>query len=806
MTNFLQDLRYGIRMLSKSPGFTAVAVLSLALGIGASASIFSFVDALLLRPLPVKEPGQLVSIFTKSKQYTRDRSSYPDYVDYRAQNHVFAGLAVYRLFPFSMSADGRPEVVWGNIVSGNYFSTLGVGTTVGRTFLPEEDDAPGVHKVAMLGHGLWQRRFGSDPGVIGKRVRLNGEDFTVVGVAARHFRGTERFMSCDLWVPAAAFLPRAGAELRERGVGSFSMIGRLKPGVSEKQAQAELDSLSRQLAQAYPKTNEGRSAVVLSESRASSAGAASFSVLLLAMVGLILLIPCANLANLLLARAQTRRREIALRQALGAGRLRLFRQLLTESLLLALLGGAAGLMVAYWAVGSLPALLPVTQWPIGFDFRMDTRVFLFTSALTVLSALLFGLAPALRTSRPDLIPALKSDTGAVGRSRRFSVRNVLVVGQVAVSLIVLSGAGLMVRTFWKFQAMDPGFQVKDMLLVSLIPALNRYEPVKSRALFEQLQKRVQALPGVTGVTLARLMPLGLDGSAIEVEIEGAPPSPGKSPQIGFNTVALDYFRMMGTPILRGRDFNSRDNFSGPRVALVNETLARRFPGGDPLGRRLRLVGPRGVDLEVVGVVRDGKYRKLTEEPRPFLYLAWGQRHEEQMTFLIQTAGNPRALAGPVRRELQALDKDLPVYDLMTMQEHMRIPLLEPRLTSGLVGGLGLLGLLLAMIGLYGVVSYFVNRRSREFGIRMALGAGRGDVFRLVLRQGLSLVLVGTGIGLAAAFPLARLIASELYGVGPSDPVTFTAVPLLLAAVGALACYLPARRATRVDPITALRYE
>ena len=838
MKTLWQDLRYAARMLLKSPGFTGIAIVSLALGIGANTSIFSFVNAVLLRPLPVTEPERLVFVYNSSRASQYNVSSYPDYVDYRDKNEVFSDTAASSGITVSLNSDDQTEAISGLIVTGNYFDVLGVRAAVGRTFLPEEDRTPGAHPVAIISHGLWQRRFAGDPNAVGKQLLMNGQSFTVVGVAPMNFNGAEVGGISDVYVPmmmqAVVRPPRSGYSgeknpdlLSVRGAGWLDIIGRLKPGVTIEQAQAGIQTLAKQLEQAYPDTNRDETATLFPVTKGDPEQRGtllSVAGLLMSVVGLVLLIACANVANLLLARASTRRREIGIRLALGASRGRLIRQLLTESVLLASLGGALGLLLAVWLVDALQTYPPPPNFfSFAFDFSLDARVLLFTMLLSLLTGIVFGIAPALQASNPDLVHALKDEAIVLpgkGARRRFSLRNLLVVAQVALSLVLLIGAGLFLRSLQHAQQIDPGFSPENVLVMPLNINLLRYTKPQGQEFYKLVTERIEAMPGVQSATLSRTPPLSGASRQSSVAIEGQEAasaasnseSTGASAETSSNTtlaasVGLRYFETLRIPLLRGRDFNAQDREGAPGVVVVNETFAKRyFPVQDPLGKHISLSGAKGPWLEVIGLARDGKYITLGEAPAPFVYQSLAQRHESGMSLMVRTRSDPANFLASVRREVQAVEKNLPVTNLRPMTELLSNSLYSARMGAGLLGVFGLLALLLAAIGLYGVMAYSVTRRTREIGIRMALGAQRGDVLRLVLREGMTLVGVGIFLGLLGAFALTRLLASFLYGVSTTDPSTFIGIALFLAAVALLASFIPARRASKVDPMIALRYE
>ena len=842
MGTLWQDVRYGVRMLWKSPGFTAIAVVSLALGIGANTSIFSFVNAVLLRPLPVAHPEQLVYVFSGNRTTPYNVSSYPDYVDFRDKNEVFSALIAYSPITLSLNSNDQADQISGLIVTGNYFDALGVRARAGRTFLPEEDGAPGAHPVAVISYGLWQSRFAGDPQIAGRQLLLNGQPFTIVGVAPAEFNGAELGETSDIYVPMAMQAlvrpPRAGYSgemnpdlLSKRGPRWLDLIGRLKPGVTREQAQAAMSTLAAQLAAAYPDTNREQTATIspVSKGDPTQRGTLlSVAGLMLAVVGLVLLIACANVANLLLARAASRRKEISIRLALGASRWRLVRQLLTESVLLSLTGGALGLLLAVWLVDAMRTYSPPGNFfPVAFDFSLDKSVLAFTLLLSVLTGLIFGIAPALQASKPDLVAALKDETavwpGAHGAfARRFSLRNLLVVAQVALSLVLLISAGLFLRSLQQAERIDPGFNPEHVLTMPLNINLLRYTKAQGQEFYRQVLERVAALPGVQSASLTRTPPMSGASRQSTVMIAGRTGGPDRvsssettsstGEDVANNTtlasaVALNYFQTLGIPLLRGRDFNAQDREGAPGVVIVNETFAKRyFPNQDPLGQRVSLNGAQGPWLEVVGLARDGKYVTLGEAPAPFLYQPLQQRHESGMVLLVRTNGDPAEIIPAVRREVQTIERNLPLANARLMTEMLSTSLFPARMGAVLLGVFGLLALVLASVGLYGVMSYSVARRTKEIGIRMALGAQSTDVLRLVLRESMTLVGAGMLLGLLAAFAATRLLAGFLYGISPTDPAAFIGIAVLLALVAIIASLVPARRAAKVDPLVAFRYE
>jgi predicted permease len=818
MQALFQDLRFSIRMLWKSPVFTLVAVVSLALGIGLNTAIFSLVNVILIRPIPVvKEQSSLM--------WLRAPISYPDYVDYRTQSQSFEGMAaITGTSEFSLARGGEPELITGEFVTENYFDLLGVGAIRGRTFDKSEGQTP--TPVVVLSEHLWRTRFNSDSTLIGSQISLNGLSFTVVGVAPEKFIGTEVGLNRELWVPLAmqpVLNPPEASRLadpvtnrfQERNSHWLAVFGRLKAGVTREQAGSELTNVARHVAEA----NTGRvnpetlRSVQLLAMRGGmdprdQEEALPLAGIVMAVVGLVLLIACANIASLLLARAAMRRRETAIRQALGATRPRLVRQWLTESILLGLAGGFFGLLLALWTNQLLISYLQNT--PLGsLDLGLDYRVLAYALIISVTTGIIFGLAPALQASRRDLVTALKSDDAAqLSGSRRSRVRAVFVTAQVTLSVLLLVGAGLFIRSLQSANTIDPGFRVDRALLVPVNLGLLRYKETEGLNFSSELLKRVEAQPGVERASLVRFSQLGFSFAQFQVFAEGKGATDAdEGISVGFNVVGPNFFKTMETPLMRGREFTEADRKGAPGMVVLNETLAAMlWPGEDALGKRVSLEGPKGPFLEVVGVARDSKYRSLGESPRPYVYHPVLQSYDPKMTLVVRTKGEPQSVAGAVREQIRALDSNLAVANVKTLREQLDLSLFPSRVAAWTLGGFGFLALLLAAIGLYGVVSYSVAQRSREIGVRMALGARDQDVLKLVLGEGLFVIGVGLGLGLLLAFAATRLIAGFLYGVGATDALTFAGVPLLLGFVALVASYIPARRATKVDPLVALRYE
>ncbi|HSO76295.1 MAG TPA: ABC transporter permease [Blastocatellia bacterium] len=808
-----QDLRFGARMLRKNSGFTLIAVLTLGLAIGANTAIFSVLNGALLRPLPVREPEQLVGLYRKIPQDENfNHFSFPNYLDTRDRSESFTGLAAYYFTPFNLSSNNETERISGKVVTGNYFEVLGVEPAAGRWFLPDEDRTPDTHPVAVIGHGLWQRRFGGDPGLVGRTITLNGYSFTVIGITPKGFQGAELGMIPDVFVPLM-MQRRAmpGSDwLNGRMIGWLRVLGRLKPEVSVAQARAELQAIGEQLQKEHPSANE-MFGIALIEDFAIHPQfrslARNFLLVLMAVVGLVMLIACSNVAGLLLARAAERQQEIGIRLALGAARGRLIGQLLIESLLLAFLGGAVGLALAPLLTRALGSIQQSGGLPSPVDFPIDQRVLGFTLLLSLLTGVVFGLAPALSASRPDLMKIIKGGP-AEGKTGRTRLRSFFVAAQMALSLVLLVTAGLFIRSLQNAQRIDVGFKTEQQLLLAFDLSMQGYSRERGEAFSRQLEQRVTSLPGVQSVALASSLPLGRGSDQdTAISIDGyTPPSGLKTIPITYNNVGAGYLQTMGIPLLRGRNFTGEDIRQGPSVVIINEAAARRFwPGQEALGKRVRFAKDEAA--EVIGVARDCKYVTLGEDPLPFLYSPLTQSNPADALVLhVRTAGDPLAFAGAVTDELHALDKDLPVFDVKTMQQHLRGALLAPRLAAVVLAIFGLVALLLSAIGVYGVIAQQVNQRTREIGVRIALGASSGDVLKLIIGRGLKLTLYGLVPGMMAALAVTRLIEGFLYDVSATDPLVFAAITLLLAGVALLASYVPANRAIKVEPISALRHE
>ena len=796
----MKDLRYCLLMLRKRPVFTAIVMLTLALGIGANTAIFSVVNAVLLNPLPFPEPERLVRIFESNpgRSWPEFSASEPNYYDWVDQNDVFENLAAQQGAAFNLTGSGEPERIVGAFSSANLFPTLGVAPVLGRNFLPEED-RPGASRVVILSHQLWQRRFGSDQDLIGKTVQLNGESHTVVGVLPRGFTFTN---ATELWVPLARNLAQSN-----RSNHILSVFGRLKPGVDLDQATANLQTIAGRLEQQYPASNEGWGVRTLTFYDWITPEPIRRSVLvLLAAVGFVLLIACANVANLLLVSGSSRHREIAIRSALGASRARVVRQFLTESVLLSLLGGTAGVLLALWGVDLL-ATNTSLNIPRLDEARLDARVLGFTLGISLLTGLLFGLAPAWQASKIDVNETLKE--GAKGTSgTRHWLRKVLVIVEVSLALVLLTSAGLMIRSFAHLQNVRLGFEPDSVLTMQLNLPASKYGDGGGRVnFFDQLLQRFRAVPGVRDAAAISQVPFSGGNWAMEVTIEGQTLDANQSVlSADARAVTPDYFRTMGVPLLQGRDFTDADRGDSPFVLIVSETFARQFwPNEDPIGKRVSPGKGNGFGT-VVGVVGDVRNLSLADEARPAFYFSNGQLARPSLTVVVRTAVRPETLSNALRAQALALDADLPIYNIRAMSTIVSDAGGQPRFQTMLLGLFGASALLLAAIGVYGVMAYSVTERTREIGIRIALGASRGDVLRLVVGQGVVLMLVGVGLGLAGAIAATRLMGSLLIGVSATDPVTFAIVSALLIAVGLAACLIPARRAARVDPMVALRYE
>ncbi len=810
------DLRIALRMLRKSPGFTAVAVLTLALGIGANTAIFSVADRLLVRSLPVQEPEKLMALgFEYREGPVIGYFNFPLFRDYQRGNTAFSHLTAVAERSVGLGTGGATERHRALLVSGNYFAMLGVNAALGRTFAQNEgielDDAP----VAVLSHGLWQRQFGADPQVIGRNVTVNGKPFTIIGVAPREFTGTTRGQIPDIYVPITMYgqltSERPGGEhpLNTRYFMWHQIMGRLKENTSQAQAQTTMRALATSVHAVTP-ANTDTNILLMPAAQGFTQGVRDARLpihLLMATAGLVLLIACANLANLQLVRAATRSREFAVRLALGARRGRLVRGLLTESVVTALLGGGLGIAVALWLTEVLNGFRPPE---VSFELvsGLDARVLAFAFTASVLTGIIFGLAPAWRASRLELVPELKGTTASATSGRRWNLRSALVVTQVALSLLVLISAGLCLRSLKNMQQINPGFEPSRIALMSFDLELNNYDDAQAQDFFQRLLERTRLLPGVEAASLSMVTPLsgGSPGMSLE-QVEGYQPTNERERPTGdINFVSPDYFRALGVTLLQGREFNETDTAAGQRVMVVDEAFARRYwPDQSALGRRVFTHG-RPDPVEVVGVVRSTRNRRLTQEPHRTMFFPMTQMPSKGMTLVVRTGLEPGGTIASVRSIVKSMDANVPMFRVRTMEQQMSSAMAMQRMAASLLTGFGAVALALAALGIYGVLAYSVSRRTREIGVRMALGAQITDVLGMVLKQGLALIVVGMALGLGGAVAVTRLLSSFLYETKPLDPVTFVAVALLLAAVSLFACWLPARRAARVDPMKALRTE
>lgn len=814
-----QDLRYGWRMLFKNPGFTLVAVISLAIGIGANSAMFSLADAVILRPLPILRPNEVVTVGFNSAvgRFGSINASYRDYLDFRDKSKSFDGMVAYmpNSFGFSIQPGETPQMKMGMFVTGNFFRVLGVEPELGRAFSDDEDQVPGQGAVIVLSHDLWEKGLAADPSILGRKILLSGIEFTVIGVAPDRFTGMDQYFRPAFYIPESMrtrFVSNPKDHpLEARDFRELSVKARLKPGVTVAQAQAELTVIAKALERAYPDTNRNKQVEVRTELQKRVEQEpidTELAALLTLLAAAVLLVACANVAGLLLSRAPVRAREMALRLAIGAGRGRLVRQLLTESFLVALVGGLLGLGIGYGGTAFLSGLQPPTDLPIQITPQMDQRALLFSLAICLSSVFFFGLAPALQTTRTDLVSALKIRGGETDRPPRLLGRNALVAGQVALSLVLLMVSTFIYRGFRQEIAGDPGFRTNHLLMMSFDPGLLRYTEAQTQQFYHQLALQAQSVPGLKSATLASAVPMNGDGDTVTILPEGFQfPKGVENVNLFGSTVDEHYFETMNVHILRGRGFRASDNSSTPRVAVVNQELAQHYwPGRDPLGRRFRLDSRDGPWVEIVGVAKTTKYIWFAEAPTDFVYLPLAQHPQSQMTLLAHSSGDPANLAEPLRQMVRTLDANQPVFGVRTYDQVYEYRTeSQPNTLIRTIGTMGLMGLLLAMVGLYGLVAYAATRRTREIGIRMAIGAARGTVLRMILKQGLLLALIGIGVGLAASIGAERLLNSMFESNG-TDFVTYLLVAPVLFAITALAVYIPAHRASRTDPMRVLRYE
>jgi putative ABC transport system permease protein len=828
MEILLQDIRYGFRTLMRQPGFTVIAALTLALGIGVNTAIFSVVNTVLLQPLPYQQPERLVKILqtnaTPGKMSLASLWPYPRFAALREMNESLVGVAAYAKRAFNLTGTDEPEHLQVEFVSASYFPVLGVDAIAGRAFSPNEDQTPGTHPVALIGYGLWQRRFGGDANVVGKTIELDKHPLTVVGVLPKGFKGQSG--AAEVWMPTMMIGTLINPQMLTQPRQYWAeVIGRLQPDVTLAQAQAEMETLTERIEELYPGPTSFRPSgsgketitlVTLRDANLDPTVRRSF-LILLAAVGFVLLIACANTASLLLARAVARRKEFAIRLALGARRGRIIRQLLTESVLLALVGGSLGVLVALWGVDLLTRFKPSdnaqfwTAYARTFDFftiHVDGSVLAFNFLLAVVTGILFGLIPALQASRPDVNQALKEGTSSAGasRGRRANARSVLVIAEIALSVVLLAGAGVMIRSLLRINSINLGFNPANVMTMQV------YSRTAQNEFYQQLLERVTQLPGVEAASVSSSAPLNGYAAMSTISIEGEPEQEDAAHFVGVHSVAPGHFKTLGITLLAGRSFTGQDRVGAKRVGIINRASAERFfPNQDAIGKRFKISYrpdyPNAEDfIEVIGIADNVKYGRPEDITEPDVYLPYLQPVDTPSLLVVRADGDRAALVAAVRREVRALDKNMPVYGIQTMDERTAEVTSRTRFSALLLALFAGLALVLSAIAIYGVMAYSVAQRTREIGIRMALGARAGNVFRLILSHGIWLTLIGLAVGLVAAYATTRVLASQLYEVSATDPVTFAVIALLLAAVALLACYIPARRAMKVDPMIALRYE
>lgn len=822
MSSFWQDLRFAFRALSKSPWFAALAVVTLALGIAVNTSIFSIINGFLLRPMPVPHPEQL-AVLALQQAGGKDLQSfsYPDYLDLRNQSTSFSDVIAYHVTLGGFTADNRGDHCIATRVTGNYFSVLGVQPALGRLILPSEGQTPGSDAILVLGYSYWQKRFGGDKSVVGKHVEMNDHPLTIVGVAPKDFHGTYSIIDSDLYLPLSANITtkdqkQVADTWTDRSDRSLTLMARLKPEMHLKQAQTSLNVVAQHLAEQHPDIDKGLAIRAFPEQLARPEPdpdntLPSIAAAFMALAALVLLVACFNVTNVLLVRATGRQREMAIRAALGAGRLRLVRQYLTESLLLAFLGACGGMLLSYWAMRYLSSIPLGTDLPLQLKFLPDARVYFFALGAALVTGVIVGVFPALRVARRDVSAVLHDGArGSSGGRRRQIVRGSLVVAQVGGSLVLLIVAGLFIRSLGKAQSIYLGFDPTNVLDLSLDVQQIGYQEVQGRAFYHELDSRLRALPGVVSVGEAFSVPMGVMSAGGSVFVEGRPVGAGQQPpSVQYNMVSPAYFETLRIPVRNGRTFTDADGEKAPGVAIINQAMAKQFwPDQDPLGKRFSTKSASGPFNEVVGVVQDGKYKGVIEDPQPHFYEPLSQSYMPLRTIHIRTSVLPETLSMQVQSQIRDLAPNLAVSEMQTLDQALQglNGFLFFRLGAQLTGAMGLLGLVLAVVGVYSVASYAAAQRTQEIGIRMAIGATPGDILKMVLRQGVGIVAIGLIVGLAAAFAGTRLLADLFYDVKPSDPLTYAAVATLLLAVALLACWIPARRATRVSPTVALRFE
>ena len=814
MNSFWQDVRYSLRMIAKAPGYAAIAVLTLALGIGANTTIFSWINSTLLNPIPgLASPNEVVALSLGRGTDNPFPFTYPDFESMRDGQQSFVGITAANIAPMSLTGKGKPERVWGMVASANYFDLLGVRPILGRGFLPEEDTKPGGAPVAVISYRLWQTHFGANPDVVGQTLEINQHPYTIVGVAPAVFQGSQTGLRSEIWIPIMMeeqLMPQ-GDLIHDHHYFWLTALGRLKPGVRPEQAQEEMTLRLKREAKNYPEEHKGHDSVSVYPLWRNPFGANQFLSTLLPMLmtiaGLVLLLACANVANLMLVRSVARRREIAIRLSLGANRWRLVRQLLVESLILALAGGLVAFAITFWTAGTFMKFIPKTDFPISLGMRVDHTVLLATMVISVLTGVIFGILPALRASGEAPIAVLKEDTGsASGGMRKARLASVLVVAQISLSLLLLICAGLFIRSFMSAQQINPGFNPHNVLIATYDLFTGGYSEASGVEFDRQLVAKLEAQPGIQSVALSSRVPLGFGGGSTAVNPEGYVSQANESMETQVAIVTPNYFQTLQIPLVKGRDFTPQDTKSSQRVVIVSETFVNRYwPNQEALGKQLNS------DLThewftVVGVARDSKVNGLNEKPTPFLYLPQYQVYRATMIVLARTNGDPLAAGKTVEKTIHELSADLVVFDITSLELREQIASFGQRVAGTFVGAFGLLALVLAAVGIYGVTSYTTRQRTHEIGIRMTLGASKRDVLRLVLGHGLRLTIIGVVLGLAASFALTRFLTSLLLGVTSTDALTFSSVALLLCAVALFACFIPARRAMRVDPMVALRYE
>jgi predicted permease len=814
MNSFWQDVRYSLRMIAKAPGYAAIAVLTLALGIGANTTIFSWINSTLLNPIPgLASPNEVVALSLGRGTDNPFPFTYPDFEAMRDGQQSFVGITAANIAPMSLTGKGKPERVWGMVTSANYFDLLGVRPILGRGFLPEEETKPGGAPVAVISYRLWQTHFGANPDVVGQTLEINQHPYTIVGVTPAVFQGSQTGLRSEIWIPIMMeeqLLPQ-GDLIHDHHYFWLTALGRLKPGVRPEQAQEEMTLRLKREAKNYPEEHKGHDSVSVYPLWRNPFGANQFLSTLLPMLmtiaGLVLLLACANVANLMLVRSVARRREIAIRLSLGANRWRLVRQLLVESLVLAFAGGLVAFALTFWTAGTFMKFVPKTDFPISLGMRVDHTVLLATIVISVLTGVIFGILPALRASGEAPIAVLKEDTGsASGGMRKARLASALVVAQISLSLLLLICAGLFIRSFMSAQQINPGFNAHNVLIATYDLFTGGYSEAIGVEFDRQLVTKLEAQPGIQSVALSSRVPLGFGGGSTAVNPEGYVSQANESMETQVAIVTPNYFQTLQIPLVKGRDFTPQDTKSSQRVVIVSETFVNRYwPNQEALGKQLNS------DLThewftVVGVARDSKVNGLNEKPTPFLYLPQYQVYRATMVVLARTNGDPLAAGKTVEKTIHELNADLVVFDITTLDLREQIASFGQRVAGTFVGAFGLLALVLAAVGIYGVTSYTTRQRTHEIGIRMTLGASKRDVLRLVLGHGLRLTLIGVVLGLAASFALTRFLTSLLLGVTSTDALTFSSVAILLCAVALFACFIPARRAMRVDPMVALRYE